>query len=127
MQNPFAALKHHLMDVNLNLDSLGLFGLQFHFANALHVLATFLAIIAIVPIARYLGVSYALFTALGVILPLSTGTTDSMLRYVQALFPITMLLGVKSQNPNVFRALLVSFALLMMFFAILHVNDLVMA
>ncbi len=126
-QNPFAALKHHLMDANLNLDSLGVFMLQFHFANALHVLATFLALIAVIPIARGLGVSYALFTALGVILPLSTGTTDSMLRYTQALFPITMLLALKSQNPSVYRALLISFALLMMFFTILYVNGLVMA
>ncbi|MBN2208519.1 MAG: glycosyltransferase family 39 protein [Candidatus Coatesbacteria bacterium] len=126
MQNPFAALKHHLIDVNLNFDSLGLFMFQYHFSNALHVLATLLALIAIVPIARQVGMSYALFTALGVILPLSTGTTDSMLRYAEALFPITLLLGVKSDNPNVFRALLVSFALLMTFFAILHANGLVM-
>ncbi len=126
MHNPFASLRNAFLGLDLNLSSHDLWPLQLNFVNGCCVLASFLALASVCPIARRLGMSYAIFTALGILLPLSTGTVNSAPRYAQVLFPITILLGVRSAKQSVYAAILAGFLIFMTFLAILFVNDFLM-
>ncbi len=65
--------------------------------TALNILA-FLAVLGLcVPIGRRWGASYALYTALSILIPMSS-RTESMIRYVLVLFPAFMVLGIWGRN-----------------------------
>ena len=87
-------------------------------------LAYFFAFLCVIPVVRRLGSSLGLFTVLGLLLPLSTGSLEAGVRFAQVLFPITIWLGLKSsRSPTFYAVLLPTFAMLMVFFAIQFVLD----
>ena len=71
---------------------------------------------------RRLNAAYALYTAVAVLLPLATGTTMSLSRYVLVLFPLFMLLAWWGRHPLVDRALTLAFALLLGILLTVFVN-----
>ncbi|MBZ0279864.1 MAG: hypothetical protein K8L97_03930 [Anaerolineae bacterium] len=65
--------------------------------TVLNILA-FLVVLGIcVPIGRRWGASYAFYTALSVLIPMSS-RTESMIRYILVLFPAFMVLGIWGRN-----------------------------
>lgn len=65
--------------------------------TVLNILA-FLAVLGLcVPIGRRWGAGYALYTALSILIPMSS-RTESMIRYVLVLFPVFMVLGIWGRN-----------------------------
>ena len=123
LHSPFTSLRNVFLGLDLNLASHDLWPLQLNFVNGVCILASFLVLVSVYPIARQLGGSYAIFTALGILLPLSTGTANSALRYAQVLFPITVLLGLISAKRSIYLAILTGFLVLTTFLTILFVND----
>jgi len=126
MQNPLTALIRDAKSHDLNLPRHDLLRLQITVADGACVLATILVILLIVPIARQVGISAAIFVAMGVLLPLSTGTSTSMLRFTHVLFPIFIWLGIKTTKERAFMALTAAFLMILVFFTILHFNDFLM-
>jgi hypothetical protein len=64
----------------------------------LDMFAFVLVLLLIIPIARRLRESYAVYSFLSVMLPMWSGTSRSMMRYVVVLFPVFMLLGLWGRN-----------------------------
>ena len=80
--------------------------------------AALLAVLAIWPVFRRLGLALGLFVALNVIPPLLSGTTLSVARLTSTLFPLFIWLAIRVRGER--RASLVgAFALLQGFFAVL--------
>jgi hypothetical protein len=66
-------------------------------------------LIAAVPIARLLGLPYAVFTAASVLLPVATYTgVNSLGRYASVAFPLFILLAVWAQRRQTTRELLIA-------------------
>jgi hypothetical protein len=86
-----------------------------------HLLSGVPFLILAVPVARLLGPAYALFVALGVLIPMSAGI-DSLGRYVIVLFPAFIALAHHLRSRVVFTAVLVAFALGQGLFTLLFVN-----
>lgn len=70
---------------------------------------------------RQLGESYALYSLLSVLIPVSSGS-QSMTRYALVVFPLFMLLGLWGRNGLLDRALLVSFSVFLGIFTAIFVN-----
>lgn len=127
MQNPISVLVKEANSHDLNLWLQNPLELQVTVADGSCILAGIIVLTLIVPIARELGLAAALFVALGVFVPLSTGNSNSMLRYAHVLFPIFIWLGIKSERQATYIALIAVFLALGVFFTILHFNDFLLA
>jgi hypothetical protein len=109
-------------------DFLAIFRISFRASDpymwrvGLDVAAGLVAIGLTVPIWRRLGPSYALFTLASVFVPLATGTTMSLSRYVAVVFPIPMLLALWGRRETMDRVILVIFAMLLAILAGVFVN-----
>ncbi len=122
--NPFTLLAQAFGRLHLNLSCQDLFALQYNFMNAIWLLVGTLVLLSLVPIARHLGISYAIFTMTGILLPICAGLVEGTLRFAQVLFPITILLAIYCRKESLYAAIMACFAILMTFFAILYINDL---
>ena len=120
--NPFAVIRSTLSGLDLNLLSQNLSELQLNFLNGVWLLTAVLVLLSVVPIWARLGGSYAIFTALGILVPLCTGTANSAIRYAQVLFPATVLLAIYSKKEGVYVALVSAFVAFMTLFAIIFVT-----
>ncbi|HUT04381.1 MAG TPA: mannosyltransferase family protein [bacterium] len=126
MQNPISVLIRDWKTFDLNISVQYFNKLQVTIADGACIVAAFLVLILIVPIGRQLGIPAAIFVSMGALLPLSTGTPNSMLRYAHVLFPIFIWLGIKTSKERVFMALAAAFLMILVFFTILHFNGILM-
>lgn len=62
------------------------------------------------------NISLSLFCIFSILMPLTTGVTDSMARYVLPLFPVFIYLGFLSKNNNLYILLIFSFSYLLSIF-----------
>jgi Gpi18-like mannosyltransferase len=83
--------------------------------------ALFALLLCLIPIWRRLGESYAIYSLLSVLIPLSS-STQSLVRYVLVVFPFFMMLAVWGRHPLIDRTLTVLFSLLLGIFTALFVN-----
>ena len=88
----------------------------------LDVAATLLFLPLTVAVAFRMRPAYGLYTVLTFLVPLSTGTTGSMTRYVLMLLPAFMLLAHWGRRPAVDRLVLVMFMPLMSYMAVLFAH-----
>ncbi len=85
-------------------------------------LGAFLGSLALIPfIWRRLGMGYALYTLVFLLLPATSGV-QSMIRYVLPLFPIFILLGYWGRRASVDRVLLAAFSILLGLMTTIFVN-----
>ena len=90
--------------------------------RAIGLAMALLWLLTIIPMLRRLGLGYACFVAVGVLVPLSAGL-ESLGRYVTVLFPAFMMLAACGQGRPTTRAvLLAGSAMLLGLFATLFVN-----
>lgn len=84
-------------------------GQYLHALDAVYVLILVAVLVAVVPVARLLGLPAALFTAASVLLPVATYTgVNSMGRYASVAFPVFILLAVALHRRQTARDLLVA-------------------
>lgn len=88
----------------------------------LDVAATLFFLPLTVAVAVRMRPAYGVYTAMTFLVPLSTGTTGSMTRYVLMLLPAFMLLAHWGRRPTVDRLVLVSFLPLMSYMAVLFAH-----
>jgi len=124
LANPLSIMGSLFSRLDLNFSNQDLSTLQLNLMNGLWLLVAALVLLAVFPIARQQGASFALFTAFGMLLPLSAGLVEGTLRFELVLFPVTILLALLSRRDTVYLFITAAFASLMTFFAILFVNDL---
>ena len=67
---------------------------------------SFLGILLFSLVKKPLNISLLIFAFLSFFLPLSTGTTESMMRYMMTIFPIFIILGYWSQKNRYFYGFL---------------------
>lgn len=85
-------------------------------------LAAFFAIVAVsIPIWRRLGASYALYSLLCVLVPISSGT-QSISRYTLVIFPFFMLLGWWGRFQTIDRTLTIGFSVFLGILTTVFVN-----
>ena len=85
-------------------------------------LGAFLGSLVLVPfIWRRLGMGYALYTLVFLLLPATSGL-QSMIRYMLPLFPIFILMGYWGRHPSVDRILLSAFSILLGLMTAIFVN-----
>ena len=70
---------------------------------------SFLGILLFSIVKKPLNISLLIFAFLSIFLPLSTGTTQSMMRYMMTIFPIFIILGYWSQKNRYFYGFLLFF------------------
>jgi Gpi18-like mannosyltransferase len=70
----------------------------------LNILAFFAVLWLTIPIARRLGVGYALYTLLSVLVPMFS-RTESLIRYILVLFPAFIIVGIWGRNRSLDMAL----------------------
>lgn len=75
---------------------------------------SFLGIVLFSIVKKPLNISLLIFAFLSIFLPLSTGITESMMRYMMTIFPIFIILGYWSQKKSLF--LWISVILVYLFF-----------
>lgn len=92
--------------------------------GAVYVIILVVVLVASVPVARLLGLPYALFTAGSVLLPVATSPgVNSLGRYASVAFPVFILLAVGLCERQTARALVVTvFAVLLGLFTALFVS-----
>ncbi|MBN2207828.1 MAG: hypothetical protein JW759_00810 [Candidatus Coatesbacteria bacterium] len=120
--NPLSVLAKSFSGLNLNLSLLSTQKMQTNLTWGVWILAVVLVLLAAVPVARRLGSSFAVFTVCGMVLPLLTGVLDSVGRYAQVLFPVTILLALYAESERVYSCLALTFSAFWLFFAILFAN-----
>lgn len=81
----------------------------------------FLSVCMIVPVWRRLGASYAIFTALSIVIPVSTGVF-AFTRYFSVIFPVFIILGIWGEKRWLDVTLRVVFLALLPIFTMLFVK-----
>jgi hypothetical protein len=77
---------------------------------ASNLIGFFLPLALVIPIWRKLGPGYALYVLIATLIPISSGTTTSLIRLTLVLFPIYMILGYMSiQRKYLLLSLILSF------------------
>jgi hypothetical protein len=94
---------------------------DYYLVLAISLVAAVLTLIAVVPVARRMGLAYAAFVFLGAAIPLSAGL-QSLGRYVTVLFPTFVVLGLYVRNPLLRNLLAVGFSLLLGLCTLLFIN-----
>jgi hypothetical protein len=84
--------------------------------------AALLALIISPFVWRKFGISFAVYTILAVLVPAGTGSTRSLLRYVNVLFPLFMMLGFWGRNATFDKLTTIGFTILLGIFAAIFVN-----
>jgi len=120
--NPFSVIVDRFSRLNLNLSLLGAQKMQTHLMWGVWILVSIVVLLAVAPIARRLDVGFAIFTAAGMLLPLSAGLIEAAGRFAQVLFPVTILLALYAKRERVYSCLALTFSAFMLFFAILFAN-----
>lgn len=92
---------------------------QINVGELLNLLATLGFLPLVVAVALKMRPSYAVYTVLTFLIPMSTGSLGSMTRYILMLFPCFMLLGLWGRRMWVDRLVLVIALPLMAYFAII--------
>jgi 4-amino-4-deoxy-L-arabinose transferase-like glycosyltransferase len=126
LQNPLLTIQKALSGSELSLRHMEPMRLQWNLERLHCLVGALLALLSVIFIAKRLGISYAIFTALGMLIPLSSGLITCTLRYAQVLFPLSMILGVWTEDRRIFYALALGSAIFMAFFAVMFVNDFLM-
>ncbi len=123
LNNPLTILLDRLSRLDLNhLSILSTQEMEIALMWGLWILVTIVVLLAVVPIALKLDVGYAIFTAAGMLLPISAGLLEGAGRFAQVLFPLSILLALHAKRERVYLCLVLIFSAFMLFFAVLFAN-----
>ena len=119
INNPISTIWH---EISALLRSNPMTGQGVMWREAFEAIAALLALIISPFVWRKFGISFAAYTILAVLVPAGTGSTRSLLRYVNVLFPLFMMLGFWGRNATFDKFITIGFTILLGIFAAVFVN-----